>query len=506
MSTAASVLGMEIVFLGGLTEDTFTFEKVKASAEWPGIEEGRSGPREGSLCHRLLAGAPARTTDAASDPAYADAAKRDELGIRSYVGVPIRNASGQVVATLCGIDRGTVEVSDEAFAVLQSLADVIAAHLGPLIAEGLVIRRAAEGGWSIGDHHTGDLTSAMVLADLLASELTPGTRPPKGETPADEVGQLRMSVKQLEHALAARVVVEQAIGVAHRAASAARRGRRSSGCARWPGRVVARCTTCRGRSACRRPTRRCRCRRSWPAAAERHGAGAAERHGVGAAERHGAGAAERHGAGPLSPGSLVPRTPEALAQDLVALVASDRASCGAARRARRGTRCRRRRARAGGAGRAPLRVRGQDFLRPAGERFEQGREDEEHFRTRWLDAAALEREVLARSATGSYLPALWDAERDRSYRRAREPVPEGAVVLVDGLFLLGRSLSCELTVHLALSSSALGAGACRRGSCRPSRRTTGWSGRARPATCSCGPRTRADRPCSSARSRPRPSR
>ena len=53
----------------------------------------------------------------------------------------------------------------------------------------------------------------MVLADLLAAELTPGDRPPKGDTPLDEVGQLRMSVKQLEHALAARVVVEQAIGV-----------------------------------------------------------------------------------------------------------------------------------------------------------------------------------------------------------------------------------------------------------------------------------------------------
>jgi hypothetical protein len=106
-------------------------------------------------------------------------------------------------------------------------------------------------------------------------------------------------------------------------------------------------------------------------------------------------------------------------------------------------------------GRAPLRVRGQDFLRPAGERFEQGREDEEHFRTRWLDADALEREVLARAAAGTYLPALWDAERDRSYRRAREPVPDGAVVLVDGLFLLGRGLPCELTVHLALSPAAL---------------------------------------------------
>ncbi len=153
---------------------------------------------------------------------------------------------------------------------------------------------------------------------------------------------------------------------------------------------------------------------------------------------------------------LRPRSPEALAQDLVELVASrpglvrvlldghgtaelaDALVPGLA-----------------ALGRAPLRVRGSDFLRPAGERFEQGREDEEHFRTRWLDAAALEREVLVRSAEGAYLPALWDAERDRSYRLAREPVPDGAVVLVDGVFLLGRGLTCELTVHVALSPSAL---------------------------------------------------
>lgn len=213
MSTAASVLGMEIVFLGGLTEDTFTFEKVRASAEWPGVQEGRSRAREASMCHRLLAGAPPRTTDARNDPVYGDIARASELGIMSYVGVPIRDSSGHVVATLCGIDRGKVEVSDEALAVLQSLADVIAAHLGPLITESLVIRRRPSGGWAVGDQETGDLTSAMVLADLLAGEITPGSRPPKIDAPIDEVGQLRMSVKQLEHALAARVVVEQAIGV-----------------------------------------------------------------------------------------------------------------------------------------------------------------------------------------------------------------------------------------------------------------------------------------------------
>ena len=213
MSTAAALLGMEIVFLGGLTDDTFTFEKVRANAAWPEIKEGASDVRSSSLCHLLLAGAPSHTSDAPHDPTYSQAAKTAELGIRSYVGVPVRDASGQIVATLCGIDRDAVEVTDETVAVLQQLAEVIAAHLGPLLAEGVVIRRAPEGGWAVDEHDTSDLTSAMVLADLLADDLTPRARPAKSDVPLDEVGQLRVSVRQLEHALAARVVVEQAIGV-----------------------------------------------------------------------------------------------------------------------------------------------------------------------------------------------------------------------------------------------------------------------------------------------------
>lgn len=213
MSTAASLLGMEIVFVGGLTDETFTFEKVQAQASWPEVEEGGSDRRSASLCHQLLAGAPGRTTDAAADPMYSQATKTDELGIRSYVGVPVRDGAGQVVATLCGMDRGEKAVSDETYRVLEELAGVIAAHLGPLVGEGVVIRRAPEGGWSVGDHDTGDLTSAMVLADLLADDLAPGPRPATSDAPLDELGQLRMSVKQLEHALAARVIVEQAIGV-----------------------------------------------------------------------------------------------------------------------------------------------------------------------------------------------------------------------------------------------------------------------------------------------------
>ena len=223
LSTAATLLGMEVVFLGGLSEDTFTFEQVHARKEWPGVEQGRSDERTNSFCHRLLSGAPASTSDAEHDPAYADAPIRTTLGIASYVGVPIRNATGEVVATLCGIDRDHVVVSDETVAVLQHLADVITAHLAPLLAEGVVIRRSPSGSWEVGGHPTEDLTSAMVLADLLAAELTPAGRPARADRPLDEVGQLRLSVTQLEHALAARVVVEQAIGVlAERQSSSAR--------------------------------------------------------------------------------------------------------------------------------------------------------------------------------------------------------------------------------------------------------------------------------------------
>ena len=165
MSTAASLLGMEVVFLGGLTEDTFTFEKVHATATWPGVEVGASASLTDTFCQRLLGGAPTSTADAALDPAYADAPIREKLGITSYVGVPVRDPSGNVVATLCGIDRASVPVDEQTITVLTRLAAVISAHLGPMAAEGVVIRRSPQGGWQVGDAETtGDMAQAAVAA------------------------------------------------------------------------------------------------------------------------------------------------------------------------------------------------------------------------------------------------------------------------------------------------------------------------------------------------------
>lgn len=120
----------------------------------------------------------------------------------------------------------------------------------PVPADASVARRTAQG-WRIGDEEVPDLTSAMVLADLLASELAAdSTTPPSGQPATEPSGQpatepsgqpatppsrkpataargrrqapgqapadprkLEQTVAQLEHALTARVRVEQAIGV-----------------------------------------------------------------------------------------------------------------------------------------------------------------------------------------------------------------------------------------------------------------------------------------------------
>jgi len=115
-----------------------------------------------------------------------------------------------------------------------------------------VVRRSGLG-WVVGDEEASDLTSAMVLADLLAADLAPPGSAPSGSAAssmqasttdggtaqagpaqagpaqagpapaarrdvrplneADEAARLAVTVTQLEHALTARVRVEQAIGV-----------------------------------------------------------------------------------------------------------------------------------------------------------------------------------------------------------------------------------------------------------------------------------------------------
>jgi hypothetical protein len=93
------------------------------------------------------------------------------------------------------------------------------AALDEVLFNAIVIRRTAAGwriesAWPTETHdYADDLYEAMVLADLLAGDIRPGPRPPRPTSGLDVTEQLRLSIRQLEHALAARVRIEQAIGV-----------------------------------------------------------------------------------------------------------------------------------------------------------------------------------------------------------------------------------------------------------------------------------------------------
>lgn len=98
-----------------------------------------------------------------------------------------------------------------------------------------VVRRTKDG-WRVGGSEVPDLTSAMVLADLISAELSADEAASAGapagaaassapaaaksrkhgrpkEPAPSESSRLRATIGQLEHALTARIRVEQAIGV-----------------------------------------------------------------------------------------------------------------------------------------------------------------------------------------------------------------------------------------------------------------------------------------------------
>jgi len=109
-------------------------------------------------------------------------------------------------------------------------------------------------------------------------------------------------------------------------------------------------------------------------------------------------------------------------------------------------------------GRPAVRVRTDDFMRPASVRLESGRTNPDTFYTGWLDEAALRREVLdpaGPGGSGRVVTSLWNPVTDRATREPYTELPPAAAVLVSGPLLLGAGLPFDVTVHLSLSAAAL---------------------------------------------------
>jgi ANTAR domain len=112
-------------------------------------------------------------------------------------------------------DRGTAPSTVVTGSVVNGMvAD--GTTVSTFIPDNAVVRRTKDG-WRVGSDDLPDLTCAMILADLLAAENgtagAPSPKPAGEPSQASEAGRLRATITQLEHALATRIRVEQAIGV-----------------------------------------------------------------------------------------------------------------------------------------------------------------------------------------------------------------------------------------------------------------------------------------------------
>ncbi len=91
------------------------------------IDEGLTVPWQETLCRRALEEG-RYSADDVSD-AWPEADVAGELGLKSYLTVPVRLSDGTVYGTLCGVSRDSVRVPAETLELLQVFGSLVASQL-----------------------------------------------------------------------------------------------------------------------------------------------------------------------------------------------------------------------------------------------------------------------------------------------------------------------------------------------------------------------------------------
>jgi len=123
------ITGLESTYLTSIDWEAGVQRILYARNVGAGLEipEGLTVEWADTLCRRALEGGPTRTDDVAGT--YPDSAAAAELGISTYITVPVRAPDGQVLGTVCGADARRVRVDDDALAVMETVADMIALQM-----------------------------------------------------------------------------------------------------------------------------------------------------------------------------------------------------------------------------------------------------------------------------------------------------------------------------------------------------------------------------------------
>lgn len=199
LATALELLGCELVAVNRFEGDLLL--TARTSGSLPGLSPGARSHRTDTPCHLVLDRAtPLRTSNAPHD--CVGAAAVEQLGLRTYVGVPVRDEHGVPFATLCGFDRREVVVSDRAVGLLAELAAVLTPYAEDLRRLDAALVRGPDG-WvveGVEREDTGTALATLVQGDPSAA-------------PTRQREWLVGSVQALESALHERVQLEQAVGV-----------------------------------------------------------------------------------------------------------------------------------------------------------------------------------------------------------------------------------------------------------------------------------------------------
>lgn len=129
LSEARTALGMPIAFVSRFSGNRRVIEAVDALCPVP-FAAGDSHSSQDTYCQRIVDGdLPQAIPDSSANRVAAALAVTADLGIGSYVGVPILLTDGTVYGTLCAYSDVARPVDDRDSAMLTLVARSIAAHL-----------------------------------------------------------------------------------------------------------------------------------------------------------------------------------------------------------------------------------------------------------------------------------------------------------------------------------------------------------------------------------------
>jgi diguanylate cyclase len=106
------------------------------------IPEGLQVDWTDTLCRRALDGGPACTSEVPK--LYPDSGAARDLGIQTYITVPVVDSGGELFGTLCGASSRRIEISEDVRVVMETLAEMIALQLAHDAAMQQVAEQAAQ--------------------------------------------------------------------------------------------------------------------------------------------------------------------------------------------------------------------------------------------------------------------------------------------------------------------------------------------------------------------------